>query len=70
MKTFLVQISIFIGICSLSFIAIFSLADGATDAFYLKFATPKQSSLIVGSSRAAQGIIPNIINDNDINTFS
>ncbi|SDB22551.1 hypothetical protein SAMN03097699_0179 [Flavobacteriaceae bacterium MAR_2010_188] len=43
--------------------AVFSTADGTTDAFYLKFTTPKQKSLILGSSRAAQGIIPSVLND-------
>lgn len=41
-----------------SVLFVFSLADGSTDAMYLKFTTPKQSSLILGSSRAAQGIQP------------
>ena len=61
MKAFLLKFSIFTGLYSLSCFAIFSLADGSTDAFYVKFTTPKQSSLIIGSSRAAQGLIPNII---------
>lgn len=39
----------------------FLQADGRTDPFYLRFTTPKQSSLIIGSSRAAQGILPHII---------
>jgi hypothetical protein len=41
----------------------FYFADGYTDAFYLRFATPKQTSLILGSSRAAHGIVPDIINE-------
>ncbi len=36
--------------------------DGYTDPFYLRFTTPKQTSLIIGTSRAAQGIDPSIIN--------
>lgn len=39
----------------------FAQADGRTDAFYLRFTTPRQSSLIIGSSRAAQGLQPDII---------
>ncbi|GGW60309.1 hypothetical protein GCM10008085_09620 [Winogradskyella epiphytica] len=37
------------------------MADGTTDAFYGKLSSPKQTSLIVGSSRASQGVHPNII---------
>lgn len=49
-------------------------ADGYADPFYLRFTTPKQSSLIVGTSRAAQGIIPSVIDSilgrNDLFNFS
>lgn len=33
------------------------------DPFYKRFTSPKQDMLIVGSSRAAQGIVPHIINE-------
>lgn len=33
-----------------------------TDPFYQRFTTPKQSSLIVGTSRAAQGLVPEVMN--------
>ncbi|WP_123812090.1 hypothetical protein [Mangrovimonas sp. DI 80] len=46
----------------ISALGIFALADGHADAFYLKFTSPKQHSLIIGSSRAAQGIQPRICN--------
>ena len=36
-------------------------ANGFTDPFYLRFASPKQSSLIIGSSRAAQGLVPHVL---------
>tara|TARA_Y100000768_G_C23969769_1_gene679924 strand:- start:564 stop:1451 length:888 start_codon:yes stop_codon:yes gene_type:complete len=53
---------------------IFSLVDGYNDVYYLKIASPKQSSLILGDSRAAQGIVPHIMNDildrNDIFNFA
>lgn len=42
-------------------IVIFSV-DGYSDAYYIRFATPKQKSLIIGTSRAAQGLQPQIIN--------
>ncbi|GGG53029.1 hypothetical protein [Bizionia arctica] len=37
------------------------MADGTTDAYYKKLSSPKQASLIVGSSRASQGIHPDMI---------
>ena len=37
------------------------LADGNTDVFYLRFASPKQENMIFGTSRAAQGIRPAFI---------
>ena len=38
-----------------------SFADGYTDPFYMRFTTPKQTNLILGSSRAAQGIQPKVL---------
>ena len=38
-----------------------TLADGSTDNFYLRFTSSKQNSLIIGTSRSAQGIHPNIL---------
>ena len=54
--------TIFLGLFCTSCYAVFSLADGSTDAFYVKFTTPKQKALIIGSSRAAQGLQPAVIN--------
>jgi hypothetical protein len=62
MKKFLIKISLFLSLFALLYIAIFSMADGNTDAYYLRFTTAKQSSLILGTSRAAQGIQPETIN--------
>lgn len=42
-------------------LAVLFFADGYFDAYYKRFTTPKKSSLIIGTSRAAQGIVPNII---------
>ncbi|MCY0969567.1 hypothetical protein ACM642_10780 [Chryseobacterium sp. CY353] len=33
-------------------------AGGNTDSFYKRFTSPQQSNLILGNSRAAQGIRP------------
>lgn len=61
MRRFLLHTSLFLIVLLASFFVVFSMADGTTDAFYKKLSSPKQNSLIVGSSRAAQGILPNII---------
>ncbi len=37
------------------------LGDGYSDEYYLRFTSPKQSAMILGISRAAQGIQPAII---------
>jgi hypothetical protein len=50
-----------IGICIDIFF--FFKLDGYTDQLYLRFTTPKQTSLILGTSRAAQGIEPSVINN-------
>jgi len=44
-----------------SFGFIFSRADGNADAFYLKFTSTKKSNLIIGTSKAAQGLQPEIL---------
>lgn len=38
--------------------------NGYTDPFYLRFTSPKQTSLILGTSRAAQGLQPEVLNRN------
>lgn len=47
---------------ALSFFAVLSLADGYSDPYYLKFTTPTQNHLILGSSKAAQGLQPSVFN--------
>ncbi|SFO48098.1 hypothetical protein SAMN04488519_10768 [Algoriphagus ornithinivorans] len=46
-----------------SLFGVFLLENGTADPFYQRFVTPKQEALILGNSKAAQGIIPSIIND-------
>ena len=46
----------------IGFIAIAFLADGYIDPYYLRLTSPQQTALIVGSSRAAQGMQPAVIN--------
>jgi hypothetical protein len=58
MKTFLIKIGIASLLAGLLHLGFSLFADGKTDDFYLRFTTPKAPSLILGSSRAAQGIQP------------
>ena len=46
----------------LSILFVFSLADGYSDSFYLRFTSPRQQSLILGVSRAAQDLEPSVFN--------
>lgn len=43
---------------------VLSAENGNADPFHLKLTGPKQQSLILGNSKAAQGLIPNIIDSN------
>lgn len=61
MKRFIIHTCLFSFLLLASFILVFSMADGTTDAFYGKLSSSKQSSLMVGSSRVSQGMHPNII---------
>lgn len=54
----------------LSLLVVFLLEDGTTDPFYQRFTTPKQNALILGNSKAAQGIIPAVINEDLGHAFS
>lgn len=40
---------------------IFFVEDGRADPYYRKFTTPKQTALILGNSKAGQGIIPSVL---------
>ncbi len=60
MKKYLIRVSFYVlGLIILHIIAAFQ-ADGYTDPFYLRFASSKQQSLILGTSRAAQALQPAI----------
>lgn len=63
MKRYLLQILIFIIFSGITFLLILSLADGTSDSYYLRVTTPKQQSLILGTSKAAQGVQPQVLND-------
>lgn len=38
-------------------------AGAFTDPFYLRFTTKKKKSLVIGTSRAAQGVVPEVMNE-------
>lgn len=74
MNKFLIKILLFSLLISAFVLLIFVKADGYSDPFYERFTTPQQKSMIIGASRAAQGIRPDILNDSlsrkDIYNFS
>jgi len=61
-KKFLLHSVLFLTLVLGSMLYVFYQADGYTDPFYARFTSPKQSSLIIGTSKAAQGIRPNVLN--------
>lgn len=63
MKRFLNKSIIFITPIILTFIVYLGQANGYTDPFYIRFTTPKQDNLILGTSRAAQGLQPNVFKE-------
>jgi hypothetical protein len=63
MKRFILNTILFSVVLLISFYVILLSADGYSDPFYLKFTTPKQNNLILGTSKAAQGLNPYVINE-------
>jgi hypothetical protein len=63
MKRIIFQTAIFVLITGLSFLLILCQADGRSDALYLRFTTKPQTNLIIGTSRAAQGLQPKIFDE-------
>jgi hypothetical protein len=61
MRSFLIRLMIFAVLPLAAVTAAVFRADGTTDAFYLRFATPKATSMVLGTSRAAQGIRPDVL---------
>lgn len=62
MKSFILKSLLFVVLCVALFLAILSSADGNTDAFYLRFTSPVQNQLILGTSRSAQALQPEELN--------
>ena len=63
MKKFLLESAVFLTIIFVSFYLIALKADGYTDPFYVRYTTKKQQSMVIGTSRAAQGIHPAVLNE-------
>jgi hypothetical protein len=73
-RKFLLQTFVFLlPIAIISYFILIQM-DGSNDPVYLRFTKPKQCSMIIGTSRAAQGLMPEILNNglgrNDIYNFS
>jgi zona occludens toxin (predicted ATPase) len=74
MIKFLRNAFIFLFLCAVICLLVLSRANGESDAYYERLTTPAQTSLIIGTSRSAQGILPSILNSelgrSDIYNFS
>lgn len=70
MKKFLIQVLLFLIIpISVMIISSYLFADGYIDTYYKRFTSSKQKNLILGTSRAAQGVVPSVLNDAFDRTF-
>lgn len=65
MSSFLRKTAVALLIALLFHLAAGFMADGTTDEYYLRFTTGKQRSMILGGSRAAQGLHPSVFNGID-----
>ncbi len=62
MKLFLLKAGVLMALILVSFVAyMFAFADGSADGYYHRFTTGTKPSLIVGTSQAAQGVFPSIL---------
>lgn len=61
MKKFLLEFSLFSVVIIASVYIVFLQADGKSDPFYARTTSAKQTSLILGTSKAAQGLMPEIL---------
>jgi hypothetical protein len=62
MVRFVLKLIAFLAPLALVACGIFLLEGGYSDAFYLRFTSTRQESMIIGTSRAAQGLVPSVIN--------
>jgi hypothetical protein len=67
MKKFIIRAFVLTLFAVVPFIVYLSyFCNGKSDPFYLKFTTPPMSSLILGTSRAAQGLQPSVFNESSL----
>ncbi len=62
MRVLILKLSLFLGICLAIVTFVLKNYGGNVDYFYEKFTTPKTKSMIIGDSRAFQGIQPAVMN--------
>lgn len=60
MKSFIVKVVLFSVIVIGSSMVVLSFSDRSTDPFYVRFTTPKQNNLILGTSKGTQGLQPQV----------
>ncbi|MEM6772188.1 MAG: hypothetical protein AAF597_16560, partial [Bacteroidota bacterium] len=63
MLRFVLKIGVFLLLLAIPLYCVLLQADGYTDDHYLKFTTPRQQHLILGTSKAAQGMRPAAFRD-------
>ncbi|MGB6222634.1 hypothetical protein [Haloferula sp.] len=63
MRLFLLKSVLFVLLVAVSLYGLFLRADGFTDPYYLRLTTPRQHSLILGTSKAAQGLQPEVFSE-------
>lgn len=61
MRNFLIKVFIFSIFPLATLYGVFLLEDGKVDPFYQRFTSGKKTALILGNSKAAQGIVPAVL---------
>lgn len=69
MKKFIFKFILFSAIIILGITLLLYNFGGRIDYFYEKFTSPKKSSMIIGDSRALQGIVPQVFNDEPVKNW-
>lgn len=62
MNRFLIKLLVFSIVSLLTLYGIFLLENGTADPFYKRVIGSKKKSLVIGTSKAAQGIVPSVLN--------
>jgi len=63
MRTFIYKSIAYSSIVLVLHLLAANFADGTTDSYYLRFTSPPKSHLIIGTSKAAQGLRPQFLNE-------